>query len=402
MKQETDYLLENGFAVPSSSPWSFSSLLVPKSDQTLRFCNDYRKLNCITKPDSFPLPRVDDLVDHVGSAKFVTKLDLLKGYWQVPLSTRASEICAFVTPDHFLQYTVMPFGLRNAPATFQRLMNTVLCGVRNCDVYLDDIVAHSSTWSEHLDTLREVFTRLRTASLTLNLEKCEFEKAVVTYLGKKVGQGCVSPVSAKVQAILHFPAPQTRCELRRFLGMAGYYRAFCKNFADVTVPLTSLGSPKITFKWSDECQCAFESTKALLCSAPTLAAPDFSHPSKLDVNASAPGADAVLLQEDDRGIDHPVGYFSKKFKKKQLHYSTIEKAALSLLLALQHFAVYLGSSSMPTVVFFDHNPLIFLTQMQNSNQRLMRWSLLPHNFNIEIRYKNGSDNIIADALSRSC
>lgn len=131
-------------------------------------------LNRITKPDSFPLSRVDDLVDHVGSAKFVTKLDLLKGYWQVPLTTHASEICTFVTPDHFLQYTVMPFGLRNAPATFQQLMNTVLCGVRNCDVYLDDIVAHSSTWSEHLDTFREVFTRLLRASLTLNLAKCEF------------------------------------------------------------------------------------------------------------------------------------------------------------------------------------------------------------------------------------
>lgn len=144
----------------------------------------------------------------------------------VQLTTCVSELCAFVTPDHFLQYTVMPFGLRNAPATFQWLMNTVLCGVRNCDIYLDDIVAYSSTWSKHLDTLREV---LRTASLTLNLTKCEFGKAMVTYLVKQVGQGCVSNVSAKVQAILDFPAPQMRCELCRFLGMAGYYRAFCKN-----------------------------------------------------------------------------------------------------------------------------------------------------------------------------
>lgn len=401
MQQEVKYLLDHGFAVPSSSSWSSPSLLVPKPDQTPRFCNDYRKVNAVTKPDSFPLPRMDDCVDRVGSAKYVTKLDLLKGYWQVPLTQRASDISAFVTPDHFLQYTVMPFGLRNAPATFQRLMNTVLCGVANCEVYLDDIVAYSSTWSDHMRTLRVIFERLCAASLTLNLAKCEFGKAVVTYLGKQVGQGRVCPVTAKVQAILDFPAPQTRRELRRFLGMAGYYRAFCKNFADVVAPLTSLASPKTLFQWSEECRMAFEAAKVLLCSEPVLAAPNFTRPFKLEVDASALGAGAVLLQEDVRGIDHPICYFSKKFKRHQLHYSTIEKEALSLLLALQHFEVYLGSSHVPTIVFSDHNPLVFLTRMQNSNQRLMRWSLLLQDFNIEVRYKKGLENVMADALSRS-
>ncbi|KAK2895729.1 hypothetical protein Q8A73_015217 [Channa argus] len=400
MQQEVKYLLDHGFAVPSNSPWSSPSLLVPKPDQTPRFCNDYRKVNAITKPDSFPLPRMDDCVDRVGSAKYVTKLDLLKGYWQVPLTPRASEISAFVTPDHFLQYTVMPFGLRNAPATFQRLMNTVLSGVNTCEVYLDDIVAYSATWSEHLKTLSEIFSRLRAASLTLNLAKCEFGKAVVTYLGKQVGQGQVCPVAAKVQAILDFPAPQTRHELRRFLGMAEYYRAFCKNFSDVPAPLTSLVSPKTPYQWSEKCQSAFQAAKALLCSAPVLAAPNFTHPFKLEVDASALGAGAVLLQEDDAGIDHPICYFSKKFKKHQLHYSTIEKEALALLLALQHFEVYLGSSSIPTVVYSDHNPLVFLTRMRNNNSRLMRWSLLLQDFNIVIHYKRGPDNILADALSR--
>lgn len=208
MQTEVAYLLENGFAVPSSSPWSAPSLLVPKSDQTARVCDDYHKVNAITKPDSFPLPGIY-CVDRVESAKYVTKLDLLKGYWQVPLSPRASEMFAFVTPDYLLQYTVMPFGLRNAPATFQRLMNTVLSGVKNCEAYLDDIVVYSSTWSDHLHTLQEIFSRLEAASLTLNLAKCEFGKAVVTYLGKQVGQGQVRPLSAKVKAILEFPVPET-------------------------------------------------------------------------------------------------------------------------------------------------------------------------------------------------
>ena len=318
--------IDDSFAVPSTSPWSSPSLLVPKSDQTPRFCNDYRKVNSITKPDSFPLPRMDDCVDRVGSAKYVTKLDLLKGYWQVPLTPRASEISAFVTPDHFLQYTVMPFGLRNAPATFQRLMSTVLRGGSNCEVYLDDIVAYSSHWTEHVKTLSEIFERLCKASLTLNLVKCEFGKAVVTYLGKIVGQGRVCPVTAKVQAIVDFPAPQTRRELRRFLGMAGYYRGFCKNFSDVVASLTSLASPKVPFQWSEKCQFVFEAAKALLCSAPVLAPPDFVCPFKLEVDASALGVGAVLLQEDERGIDHPVCYFSKKLKRLTVIYDYTQRS----------------------------------------------------------------------------
>uniref|UniRef100_A0A669BX09 Gypsy retrotransposon integrase-like protein 1 n=1 Tax=Oreochromis niloticus TaxID=8128 RepID=A0A669BX09_ORENI len=337
MQKEVDYLLEHCLAIPSASAWSLPCVLVPKSDNTPRFCNDYRKVNTVTKPDSFPLPRMEDCIDRVGSAAFVTKLDLLKGYWQVPLTPRASEISAFVTPDHFLQYTVMPFGLRNAPATFQRLMAKVLVGVNNCDAYLDDVVIYSSTWSDHLQTLSLVFSCFQKSSLTLNLAKCEFGRATVTYLGKQVGQGQVWPVTAKIQAIVEFPVPQMRRALRRFLGMCGYYRGFCKNFATVVVPLTDLISPVKHIVWTPVCQTAFESAKALLCSSPVLTAPNFTCPFKLEVDASASGAGAVLMQEDHHGVDRPICYFSKKFNKHQMNYSTIEKEALALLLALQHF-----------------------------------------------------------------
>ncbi|KAL1279270.1 hypothetical protein QQF64_025943 [Cirrhinus molitorella] len=169
MKAEVDYLCENGLAKQSFSPWSSPCLLMTKSDGSARFCTDYRKVNAVTVPDCFPLPRLEDCVDNLGSAKYVSKLDLLKGYWQVPLTPRASDISAFVTPDDFMQYCVMAFGMRNAPVTFQRLINILLTGVRNCNAYLDDLVIYSGNWSEHMSTLREVFERLANASLTLNL-----------------------------------------------------------------------------------------------------------------------------------------------------------------------------------------------------------------------------------------
>ncbi|KAG1952330.1 gag-pol fusion protein [Pimephales promelas] len=400
MREEVDYLTANGLAVPSYSPWSSPCVLVPKSDGTFRFCTDYRKVNAVTRPDCYPLPRMEDCIDNIGSARFVTKLDLLKGYWQVPLTSRASQISAFVTPDHLMEYKVMAFGLRNAPATFQRLVNLVLAGVPNCNAYLDDLVEYSSEWSEHLSLLHTVFERLEKATLTLNLAKCEFARATVTYLGKEVGQGQVRPVAAKVSAINEFSIPTTRRELRRFLGMAGYYRSFCRNFSSVVHPLTSLLSPSRAFVWSPECQHSFDSVKALLCSTPVLAAPDFALPFKLEVDASAVGAGAVLLQEDKNHVEHPVCYFFRKFNKHQCNYSTIEKEALALLLALQYFEVYIGSSPLPVIVYTDHNPLVFLSRMYNQNQRLMRWSLIVQRYNLEIRHKKGTENVVADALSR--
>lgn len=216
-------MVHNKIAVPSDSSWASPCLLVPKSDNTPRLCTDFRKVNAVTKPDSFPLPRMEDCVDQVGGAKFVTKLDLLKGYWQVPLTDRAREIAAFITPGGLYSYNVMPFGLRNAPATFQRLMNLVVRDLEGCTVYLDDVVVYADNWEQHLERVKALFVRLVHASLTVNLAKCEFAKATVVYLGRVIGQGSVRPVRAKVCAIDDFPSPMTKKELMRFLGMVGYY-----------------------------------------------------------------------------------------------------------------------------------------------------------------------------------
>lgn len=248
-----------------------------------------RKVNSVTKSDSFPLPRMDDCIDLVGSAKFVSKFDLLKGYWQVPLSERAQEISSFVTPSGLYSYTVMPFGLKNAPATFQRLMNHVVAGLEGCAVYLDDLVVFSDTWPSHLQRIRSLFVCLAEANLTINLAKCEFARATVTYLGRVVGQGRVAPVGAKVAAVAGFPQPTTKKELQRFLGLVGYYRSFCRNFSSVVFPLTELLKANVKFVWSGDCQRAFDNVKSLLCSCPVLAAPRFDSPFHLQVDACLVG-----------------------------------------------------------------------------------------------------------------
>jgi RNase H-like domain found in reverse transcriptase/Reverse transcriptase (RNA-dependent DNA polymerase)/Integrase zinc binding domain/Integrase core domain len=401
LQKEVEYLLENDLIEKSQSDWSSPCILVPKPDKTYRMCTDFRKVNAVTKTDPSPIPRIDDCIDKVGHAKYVTKIDLLKGFWQVPLTDRAKEISAFVTPHGFYQYKVMPFGMKNSPATFQRLMNMVISGLEGCDVYIDDAIIHSDLWDDHLQLIRDFFDRLTEAKLTINLAKSDFCHACVTFLGHTVGHGQVRPIEAKVKAISEFPVPVGKRQLMRFLGMAGYYRKFCQNFSTIAEPLTNLLRKGKKFVWSDDCQIAFDKLKAILKSAPVLLAPNFDKAFKLAVDASDVGAGSVLLQEDSKGVDHPVCYFSKKFNQQQKNYSTIEKECLALVLAIQHFEVYLSSSISPIVVFTDHNPLSFLNKMRSKNQRLLRWSLMLQEYHLDIRHIRGKDNIIPDALSRS-
>lgn len=400
MEAEIRYMQENDIAVSSCSNWASPCLLVGKPDGSVRFCTDFRKVNAVTKPDCFPLPRVDDCVDQVGSARYVTKLDLLRGYWQVPLTRRAQEISSFITPSGLYSYKVMSFGLRNAPATFQRLMNRVVSGLEGCAVYLDDLVVFSDSWDLHLQRLHAVLMRLSEASLTVNLAKCDFARATVTYLGKVVGSGEVRPLNAKVQAIQEYSAPTTKRELMRFLGLVGYYRSFCCNFSSVVAPLTDLLKTKTKFIWSSNCALAFENVKSLLCSSSVLAAPCFERSFSLQVDASQVGAGAVLQQSDEQGVVRPVSFFSRKFNSYQLNYSVVEKEALALIWALQHFDIYVGSSQ-PVVIYTDHNPLTFLNSLHCPNQRLIRWSLFLQAYCLDIKHIRGSENVVADALSRS-
>ncbi|XP_066983831.1 uncharacterized protein [Macrobrachium rosenbergii] len=399
--KEVEYMLKHGLIEPSKSPWSSPVVLVKKPDGEFRMCFDYRRVNEVTKPDSYPLPRIEDCIDRMGKSKYISKFDLLKGYWQVPLSKQARALSAFVTPQGLFQCRVMPFGMKNAAATFQRLMNTLVYGLEGCVVYIDDIVIYSDDWDTHLKRIKALFEVLKKAGLVVNLKKSEFAKAKVVYLGHVVGDGKVTPKQANVEAIEKISVSKCRRDVRKFLGLLGYYRRFVKNFSDIAVPLTNLLKKKVAFIWTKEAQNAFESLKGILLSFPILRAPDFDLPFSLATDASDVGVGAVLLQNDEQGVSHPVAFFSKKLTSAQRKYSTVEKETLALILAINHFSVYLSSTGSPIKIMTDHNPLTFINRYKNKNQRLMRWSIMLQEWNLQFSHIPGRDNVVADALSRS-
>ena len=399
VNHEVQYMLDHKLATPSISPWASPVVLVKKEDNQHRLCIDYRKVNAITKPDNFPLPRVIDCLDQIGNAKFISKIDLLKGYWQVPLSEGAREVSAFVTPSGAYECLVMPFGMRNAASTFQRLMSKIINNIKGCVVYLDDLVIFSDTWEEHLDILRKILQAINDAGLVINLRKCEFCKARVTYLGHQIGLGTICPKESNIEAILEFPVPKNKKEAMRFVGMIGYFRRFIPNFSDIAAPITALFKKNVVFNFDGECMDSFNKLKSVIINRPVLYPPNFSESFSLTIDASDLGVGAVLFQ-NVHGVEHPVSYFSKKLNKHQVNYSTIEKELLALILALQHYEIYVGNSISPVAVFSDHNPLQFLNKFKNKNRRLTRWSLELQDYNLEIKHVKGKDNLVADALSR--
>lgn len=395
---EISQLLKDGIIEESESPWAAPIVVVPKPDGSNRLCTDFRKLNAVTIPDPFPMPRIDMLIDKVGGAKFLTKLDMTKGYWQIPLAPSAIPLTGFVTSHGHFQWKYMSFGLRNAPSTFSRLVKKLFAGLDPfCDAYLDDVIIFSENWVDHLDHLRQVLSRIEKARLTLNVKKCVFANAEIDFLGHHLGLNQIRPRSQKVEVLLAFPQPKNKKQVQSLLGLAGYYRRYLPHFADLTYPLTEMLKKDRRFAWSAEAQRAFVDLKSRLASRPILRPPDYSLPFVVAVDASQFCVGGCLLQVID-GLEHPVCFLSRKLKVHELHYSTVEKEALALVLAVRAFSVYFGSS--PVIVYTDHSPLQFINSMANSNQKLLRWSLELQQFCLDIRHRPGRLNLLPDILSR--
>ncbi|CAF4150636.1 unnamed protein product, partial [Adineta steineri] len=398
-------MLQDNVIVPSKSPWASPVVLAPKKDGTLRFCVDYRKLNAMTVRDAYPIPRIDDTLDSLQEAKFISTLDLRTGYWQVEMDEKSREKTAFITHKGLFEFKVMPYGLTNAPATFQRLMDIVLAGLKwqCCLVYIDDVIIYSSSFEQHIEDLKRVFEALRSANLTLKTSKCYFCRRETKYLGHIITKDGIKPDPDLVKSVIDFPRPKTIRDVQSFLGLTGYYRRFIKNYAKIAEPLikqlryTTNGNHHL--QWSEQCTEAFNIMKGKLTTAPIMNTPNFEQSFILEVDACEYGLGAVLTQEYDNK-KYVIAYASRTLSAIERKYGATEREALAIVWATKHFRVYIEGSTV--LIRSDCKALEWLRNAKDITGRLARWAMKLSAYQIEnIQYRPGKQNANADSLSRN-
>lgn len=398
--QEVDEMLAAGVIEPSHSAWSSPVVIVKKKDGKPRFCIDYRKLNEVSERDAYPLPQVTATLDKLRGAKYLSTLDLKNGYWQVPLAPDSRQFTAFTVPGKgLMQFRVMPFGLHSAPATFQRLLDSIIGPELepNAFAYLDDIIIISRTFQEHLSHLTEVFRRLREARLRLNNDKCHFCVDQLKYLGHIVNHNGIRTDPEKTKAIDQWPTPTTVKQVRQFLGMASWYRRFINNFATVAAPLTALTRKNARWTWGEAEQKALLELKERLTSAPVLACPDFNRPFTLQTDASTTGLGTVLTQYFPEG-ERVIAYASRTLNQAERNYSATELECLAVVWGIRRMRGYLEGYQF--TVLTDHQSLRWLQKLESPTGRLGRWMFELQQYQFNVQYRKGTLNRVADALSR--
>jgi hypothetical protein len=395
--------LRAGVIVPSESPWASPVVVVPKKSADgkpkFRFCVDFRALNAVTTPDVYPLPNIAETLDYLGNSRYFSTLDLTAGYYQIPIHPESQPKTAFNVHSGHYEYTRMPFGLRNAPSSFQRLMDGVLRGLKpsKCLVYLDDVVVFGATMEEHTERLRDVFIRLKQAKLSLKLEKCNFALEEVKYLGHIIGREGIKPDPDNLRGVESFPIPNNVKEVQSFLGLANYYRRFVDDYAAISRPLTRLMKKGVAFSWTPECEEAMAALKKALTTSPVLAYPNFGEPFTISTDASNFAIGAVLSQEIG-GVERPIAYASRQLNTPEVNYSTTEKELLAVVWAIGYFRCYVYGRKFKIIT--DHAALKWLFGLKDPSGRLMRWTLKLSEYDYTVDYKPGKLHQNADALSR--
>jgi len=400
LKEEIQRLLNAGLIVPSNSQWTSPVVVVEKKNGKKRLCVDYRKLNSVTKKDCYPLPRIDDMLETLSGAQWFSSLDLASGFWQVELDPSDREKSTFITRFGTYEFTVMPFGLCNAPATFQRLMDTVLRDIlwQFVVVYIDDINIGSKTFDEHLLHLEQVFDRLVKAGLKLSPEKCFFFKEELPFLGHVVSRKGIHTDPEKLRVIKEFPIPKDLTQLRGFIALASYYRKFVKNFSSIVEPLNRLLKKNTPYVWSRDQNDAFETLKTHLITPPILAYPDFERSFILYTDASTFALGAILSQNDDRKKEHVIAYASRTLNRHERNYSITELECLAVVWSVKHFHHYLQGQKFTVIT--DHAALRYLLKMNNPVGRLGRWLMILNGYDLTIINRPGKQHTNADTLSR--
>lgn len=400
LKEQIAELLESEIITPSKSAYGSPIVLIRKRDNTYRFCIDFRKLNQKTVKDSYPLPHIGQTLDLLHGSKYFTTLDLTAGFHQIPIRECDRHKTAFICDFGLFQFSKLPFGLVNGPASFERTMDTIFSDLREdrIFVYVDDILCASPDLETHLAKLEIVFKRLRKHGLKIKPNKCRFLARETTYLGHKIDHIGIRPDPRNLEAVRNFPVPKSVKQVRSFVGLASFYRRHVKDFTTIALPLTNLTRKNVKFVWDDACQRAFEQLKNLLLCEPVLAFPDFSQRFFLTCDASNVAIAGILEQEGDNGVRHPIAYYSRKLNPAEKRYSTVEQECLALVSAVAYFKVYLVGR--PFTIFTDHRPLRWLLNSKTTNSRLARWSLSLSEYDFDVQYRPGKANSNADALSR--
>ena len=398
--RQLDEMLQKGVIEPSDSDWASPILLVKKADGTLRFCVDYRKLNAVTKHDSYPLPNINDCLASLGrDSVYFSTLDMASGYWQVEMDPNSQEKAAFTTHRGLFKPVVQPFGPKGGVAHFSRIMTALLGSLqwRMLLIYLDDLLVFSSTFEEHLQRLGLVLEILEEANLKLKPSKCKLFQRSVSFLGHTISAEGIAPKADKISAVRNWPVPKSAQELQQFLGFASFYRRYIPDFATTAEPLNQLTRKRVEFRWEARCEKAFNILKEALCKHPVLAHPDFRLPFQLTTDASATGLGAVLSQIQN-GEERPVSYASKTLTASERNYSTTERECLAVVWATEYFDYFL--SGAPFTVITDHDPLTYLRAIPQPHGRLARWILRLEQYEYTMKYKPGKSIPHADALSR--
>ena len=409
MKTQVTDLAKNRWIEPSNSPWGAPILFVPKKNGELRMCVDFRDLNAVTVDDSFPLPRIEVMLHRASKARIFSKLDLASGFHQIEVEPDSRPLTAFRLPEavegsSLWQWKVMPFGLRNAPPTFQRAMSVTLAGLDHCAVvYIDDILIFSQNEEEHVRHLDQVFTALGNERYHMRLPKCEFMKEEVEFLGHRLSKEGISTQADKVKAVRDWATPfHTRKQVKSFLGVAVWYRIFIPRFSSLAAPLFELTSVKRRFQWNEACESAVTAIKDALTSAPVLARWDPALPTRIITDASKVGVGAALEQQHQDQW-RPVAFWSRKLKDAETRYSATDLEWMAVVIPVTRVWHWM-LEGVPFKVLSDHKALGTKLHKGNHdpplNDRQSRWveSLAPFSFDFE--WIPGQDNTVADALSR--
>lgn len=403
-KEVIDGLLEEmltgGIVVESKSPWSSPAVLVAKKDHHTRFCIDYRKLNAVTLDDPYPIPRIEDALDLLEGCRYFSALDVAAMYWHVKLSPEDQVKTAFIIPQGLFEFTRMPFGLKNAPATAARIMNKVLAGLNyvDCFIYFDDIIIFGRTKEEHDTRLKKVLTRLREYNVKLRQHKCDIGKESIDYLGYHISHQGISPSENNIASVLAIKKPNNVGSLRRFLGLCSYFRRFIKNFASLAQPLYALLKKDAKWVWNEKQSSCFAELKGMITRKPVLACYRTEGAVEVHTDACDHGIGAILYQEQENGEMKPVSYISRSLKSAEKNYGITEKECLAIVWSLQYLRHYLYGRTF--VVITDHCGLCWFMSNGRVNSRLTRWSIKLQEFSFVVKYRSGKLHEDADCISR--